>query len=113
MLQEEVKFKLIEICMELSFYLAFDFVTVLDFAFAELGASAFWLKFFTNAGIPKDEAAMYAVTFTKHRITQSMLPELSKEYLSDLGIKLMGDVIAILKHARSFYSEVCILYDTK
>ena len=51
---------------------------------------------------------MYAVTFTKHRISKDMLPELTKEYLGDLGIKLMGDVIAILKHARSFNSEVIV-----
>lgn len=35
-----------------------------------------------------------------------MLPDLNKDYLKDLGVKLLGDVIAILKHAQKIQNEV-------
>ena len=35
-----------------------------------------------------------------------MIPDLTKEILNDIGIKLMGDVIAILKQAKNYVSEV-------
>jgi SAM domain (Sterile alpha motif) len=66
----------------------------------------YWLEFFTDAGIPPGEAANYAVTFTDHRIQSNMLADLNKEYLTDMGIKCTGDIIAILKQARSVLSAV-------
>ena len=66
----------------------------------------YWLKFFTDAGIPPDEAANYSVIFTDHRIQSSMLTDLNKEYLTEMGIKCMGDVIAILKQAKNVHSPV-------
>ena len=69
--------------------------------------TTFWVKFFTEAGIPTNEAANHAVTFVQHRISEDMLLDLNKEYLSDMGITMMGDVIAILKHAKSAVSQVC------
>lgn len=69
----------------------------------------FWLKFFTDAGIPPGEAVNYAVTFTDHRIQSTMLTDLNKEYLTEMGIKCMGDVIAILKQAKSVHSPVSII----
>lgn len=34
-----------------------------------------------------------------------MLPDLNKEYLKDMGISLLGDVIAILKHAKHVHEN--------
>ncbi|XP_019627469.1 PREDICTED: uncharacterized protein C19orf47 homolog isoform X1 [Branchiostoma belcheri] len=60
-----------------------------------------WIKFFMEAGIPAGPAASYAVTFADNRIQKTMLLDLSKEILNDMGIMVVGDVIAILKHAKT------------
>jgi len=72
---------------------------------------SFWIGFFKEAGIPPGDAANYAVTFTDNRITRTMLLDLTKEYLTDMGIGILGDVIAILKHAKTVYSQVKREYD--
>ncbi len=54
------------------------------------------------------EAAHYAVTFTDNRIQRTMLLDLNKEYLNDMGITMMGDVISILKHAKVISAQVVI-----
>ena len=65
-----------------------------------------WIKFFTAAGIPPGPAATYAMAFIDNRIQKSMLMDLTKEYLKDMGVSVMGDVICILKHAKSAHSQV-------
>ena len=65
-----------------------------------------WLSFFREAGVPVGPAASYANTFVDNRITKSMLMDLTKEYLKEMGIGVMGDVIAILKYAKTAYSKV-------
>lgn len=71
---------------------------------------SFWIKFFKEAGIPAGDAANYAVTFADHRIVRAMLLDLTKEYLNDMGISILGDVIAILKHAKAVHSQVFVTY---
>ena len=70
---------------------------------------SFWIKFFTDAGVPAGDAANYAVTFTDNRISRAMLTDLTKEYLQDMGIGILGDIISILKHAKSVHTQVSCL----
>lgn len=66
----------------------------------------FWTEFFSDAGIIESDIENYAVTFVKHRIRKNMLLELNKEYLSEMGITAMGDIIAIIRHAKAVLSKV-------
>jgi len=68
-------------------------------------ATTDWVDFFSNAGLPSRFAQKYAVLFEEHRIRTDMLKDLSKEILADMGIKTMGDVIAILRHAKEVAEE--------
>lgn len=71
-------------------------------------ATSEWIQFFRDAGIPPGPAVSYAVTFVDNRIHKHMLLDLTKELMHDLGITLVGDVIAILKHAKVAYKqEMC------
>lgn len=70
-----------------------------------MSSSTDWNAFFLKAGIPSRYAAKYAVIFNDHRIQDDMLKDLSKEILYDMGIKTMGDVIAIMRHANEVDEE--------
>lgn len=59
-----------------------------------------WMKFFLAAGIPDVTAATYATNFANNRIEMSMLMDLNKDYLKDLEINLLGDIILVLKYAK-------------
>ena len=59
-----------------------------------------WKRFLMEAGLNKDLALHYAEIFSHHRMRMSMLPDLNKDILFLMGIEVMGDVIAILKHAK-------------
>ena len=61
-----------------------------------------WEQFFTAAGISSAESKMYAATFVTNRIMETMLPTLSKDYLIDLGVTIIGDILAIIQYAKSF-----------
>lgn len=56
--------------------------------------------------MPPNVAANYALIFSDNRIQLDMLMDLSKEYLYDMGIRVMGDVIAILRYAKEFHTQV-------
>ncbi|XP_057315660.1 uncharacterized protein C19orf47-like [Hydractinia symbiolongicarpus] len=65
-----------------------------------------WEAFFKDAHIPTKQATEYASRFSDNRVRLDMLNELSKELLHDLGIKAVGDVIAILRHAKFKHAEL-------
>ncbi|KAK3773516.1 hypothetical protein RRG08_022231 [Elysia crispata] len=72
---------------------------------ASMSETSYWINFFTSSGIPAGDATHYAIIFCDNRITREMLLDLSKEYLTDMGISRLGDVIAILKHAKEVYNQ--------
>ncbi|KAM4611168.1 uncharacterized protein C19orf47 homolog isoform 2-T2 [Discoglossus pictus] len=68
-------------------------------------ATSEWISFFKEAGIPAGPAVNYAVTFVDNRIQKNMLMDLNKEIMNELGITTVGDVIAILKHAKVVHKQ--------
>uniref|UniRef100_A0A8V5GW03 DUF5577 domain-containing protein n=1 Tax=Melopsittacus undulatus TaxID=13146 RepID=A0A8V5GW03_MELUD len=69
-------------------------------------ATSEWIQFFKEAGIPPGPAVSYAVMFVDNRIRKNMLLDLTKELMNELGITVVGDVIAILKHAKVVHRQV-------
>ncbi|XP_076670915.1 uncharacterized protein LOC143370130 [Andrena cerasifolii] len=67
--------------------------------------SAYWVRFFKGAGFPQDVATKHAVVFSNNRIKPDMLPDLDKPSLKEMGIALMGDMIAILRYAKKVVEE--------
>lgn len=51
-------------------------------------------------------ATKHAVVFSNNRIKPDMLPDLDKPSLKEMGITLMGDMIAILRYAKKVSEEM-------
>ncbi|RDD44826.1 Uncharacterized protein C19orf47-like protein [Trichoplax sp. H2] len=64
-----------------------------------------WMEFFIAAGIPSSPASNYAILFSENRIHRKMLPELTKDILKEMGITPIGDMLAILKHAKEVHDN--------
>jgi len=60
----------------------------------------FWLNFFKNAGLQKSVSAEYAAKFVQNRMQSSLVQDLTEDILRKLDIKMMGDIINILKYAK-------------
>jgi len=65
-----------------------------------------WEKFFKEAGIPGKLVSDYANVFCDNRMRLDMLEELNKEVLQELGIKAVGDIIAILRYSKTKQKEL-------
>lgn len=68
-------------------------------------SSVRWRRFFVESGLPSDVCDNYAVIFSENRIRFDMLEELNKEILYDMGIKKLGDIISIIRHAKEVHSS--------
>lgn len=70
-------------------------IVMFCFVFADVDL---WVKFFQAAGVPSAASATYAHIFYENRMDLDMLTDLNKEYLREMGITPMGDIISILRY---------------
>ena len=63
------------------------------------------MAFFGTAGIPSEASKRYAASFVENYIRGDMLADLDKEGLRYMGIKPLGDIILILKHAKKVVDD--------
>ena len=75
-------------------------VPQVDKRYQQVTPSGFWDGFLTAAGFSPTDCAHYTQLFEKHKMTKELLPQLNKEYLYDMGITAIGDVIKILSHVK-------------
>jgi len=61
-----------------------------------------WSAFLAEAGIPTDDFDEYAAIFVKNRLTEKSASQLTNTLLNELGITILGDVLAILRHIKNF-----------
>lgn len=65
-----------------------------------------WKRVFASAGIPEDIATEYGGIFVQNHMRISQLCDLDKPMLKELGVRVVGDVIAILKNAKRIVQDV-------
>ncbi|XP_065833803.1 uncharacterized protein C19orf47-like [Oscarella lobularis] len=64
-----------------------------------------WTTFFKEAGLPQSVAAEYAVVFNDNRMKFDMLADITKDILTEMGIRKMGDILAIVRHAKTVHTQ--------
>ena len=64
------------------------------------------MTFFLITSILKIGSSAQLNFYSPDRIQKNMLMDLSKDIMMDLGITVIGDIIAILKHAKLVYRQV-------
>ncbi len=64
-----------------------------------------WTQFFLNAGLLPELASLYSKIFLDNRIQSSMLGDLDKEILKEMGIVAYGDIISILRYAKEIQDK--------
>ena len=64
-----------------------------------------WQKSFIDCGISNEETKTYSESFAKNIIQR--IEDLSKELLHDLGIAIIGDVLAILRTVKKDVKPHC------
>ncbi|CAH8841445.1 unnamed protein product [Trichobilharzia szidati] len=67
-----------------------------------------WIEFFEAAGVPPKVRETYAAIFVEHRINHTVLADLDKDHLKDMGITVIGDIISILKQCKKMRHEVSV-----
>ena len=70
-------------------------------AHGALDSAESWTQFFIDAGISEEQAPTYSTTFHNNRMTAATLPDLNLDLLKQLGVRVIGDGLAILKAAKS------------
>ena len=65
-----------------------------------------WETFLGEADIPELEAKQYAKIFKDNRIKAAALPDLNAELLKNLGITVIGDILAIIRHSKASLQPV-------
>ena len=58
-----------------------------------------WEEWLQSAGIKEDEAKAYAKTFADNRVDLSFAPDLTKDLLKEMGVKVIGDIMSIMRYA--------------
>ena len=67
-----------------------------------LQTEAQWKVFFQTAGISEDEtSSTYAKTFKDNGLTETSVPQLDKDTLTELGVTVIGHRLSILQWART------------
>nr|CAX69861.1 hypothetical protein [Schistosoma japonicum] len=65
-----------------------------------------WVEFFEAAGVPPKLRETYAEIFVEHRINNTILADLDKDHLKDMGITVIGDIISILKQCKKIRHDL-------
>ena len=60
-----------------------------------------WTAFLREAGIPTRESAAYARIFVDNRVNEKTISDLTADHLRTLEITILGDILAILRHAKT------------
>ena len=52
-----------------------------------------WENYFLAVGIPEEASKQYATKFHENHITEVSLPMLDRQFLQELGITIIGDIM--------------------